>query len=72
MIFTGSGNGVPQPTKRPTNKLTAAVLGAFLVSVSSVLVRVLLPEWYDPEVFITLGPVATGLLGYVIMDAPNT
>ncbi len=63
---------VKQPTARPTNKLTAAALAALFVSVSNLVVQNLYPEWHNPGVFITLGPVMVGLFGYVIEDAPNT
>lgn len=63
---------VSQPTRKPTNKLTAATLGALVVSVVSVVLRNLWPEWHDPEVFNALTPVVVGVLGYLVKDAPNT
>jgi hypothetical protein len=63
---------VNQPSARPTNKLTAATLGALLVSLMSVLVQNMAPDWHDPQVFSALGPVMVGLLGYIVKDAPNT
>lgn len=63
---------VNQPSARPTNKLTAATLGALAVSVAGVVLLNLRPEWHDPVTFTLLTPVVVGLLGYVIKDAPNT
>ncbi len=63
---------VSQPGKRPTNKLTAAAVAALAVSLVQLAVRNLAPEWHDEMVFATLMPVAVGLVGYVIKDAPNT
>lgn len=63
---------VKQPSARPTNKLTAATLGALIVSVASVALLNLAPEWHDATVFNTLTPVVVGLLGYLVKDEPNT
>ncbi len=62
---------VNQPTAKPSNKLTAATLGALAVSVVNMVVLNVWPEWHDPAVFTTLTPVLVGLLGYVVRDAPN-
>ena len=63
---------VTQPTRKPTNKLTAATMAALMVSVVQLSVRNLAPEWHDEAVFAALMPVAVGLVGYVVKDAPNT
>jgi len=63
---------VNQPTARPTNKLTAAMLGSLTVSVAAVIVRNLAPEWESPDLWLALAPVMTGVFGYVVKDAPNT
>ncbi len=63
---------VTQPSARPTNKLTAGMLGALSVSVAALIVRNLWPEWDDPDLWLALSPVTVLLFGYIIKDAPNT
>lgn len=62
---------VSQPGLNPTNKLSAATVGAALVSVVGLLLKNLAPEWYDAEVLLTISPVVVFALGYVIKDRPN-
>jgi hypothetical protein len=64
-------NTVFQPSSQPTNKLTAATLGAALIPVIGLFLRNMAPEWYDPEVILGLTPVMTFLMGYLIKDEPN-
>ncbi len=63
---------VNQPSARPTNKLTAATIGALTVSLVDLGVRNLASDWHDPNVTAALLPIVVGVLGYVIKDAPNT
>ena len=63
---------VNQPTAKPSNKLTAATIGALAVSVVAVVIRNLAPEWYSPDMMNLLTPVVVALLGYIVRDAPNT
>ena len=62
---------VSQPDSNPTNKLTAATIGAALVSVSGLIMRNLLPEWYDPEVWMNLMPIVVFALGWFVKDHPT-
>ena len=62
---------VSQPDSNPTNKLTAATIGAALVSVSGLIMRNLLPEWYDPEVWMNLMPIVVFALGWFVKDRPT-
>lgn len=64
-------NTVNQPSANPTNKLTAAVVGAAAVSVSGLIVRNLFPEWYDAEVWSAMTPLIVFGLGWIIRDRPN-
>ncbi len=62
---------VTQPGKNPTNKLTAASIAALTVSVASLVVRNLVPDWYDEAVFTALMPVTVFIAGYIVKDKPN-
>lgn len=62
---------VNQPTINPTNKLTAATVGAAIISLGGLALRNLAPSWYDPEVLLTMSPLVVFALGYVIKDKPN-
>jgi len=62
---------VTQPTKNPTNKLTAASIAAVIVSVASLVVRNLIPDWHDEAVFTALMPITVFLAGYMVKDKPN-
>ena len=48
------------------------MLAALGVSVVSIALKNLFPEWHDPELLINLTPVLAGVLGYVVKDAPNS
>lgn len=63
---------VKQPSARPTNKLTAAMLGTLLVSMSTVFVRNMWPDWDEPDVWLALYPVSVWAFGYFIKDEKNT
>ena len=62
---------VNQPSSQPTNKLTAATLGAALVPALGLVIQNLWPSWYDPTVLMGLTPIVVYLLGYFIKDEPN-
>lgn len=62
---------VNQPSARPTNKLTAAMLGSLVVSVTAVIVRNVAPGYDDPNLWLALSPVMVIVFGYVVKDAPN-
>lgn len=62
---------VNQPTKNPTNKLTAAVAASALIEVAGLVTRNLAPEWYDQAVWSAMTPLVILIFGYVIKDAPN-
>lgn len=63
---------INQPSINPTRKLTAATVGAALVSVSGLVLRNLVPDWYDAEVMMAITPIVVFGLGYLIRDLPNT
>lgn len=63
---------INQPTLNPTRKLTAATVGAALVSVAGLVLRNLAPDWYDAEVMMAVTPIVVFGLGYLIRDLPNT
>ncbi len=72
-------NTINQPSANPTNKLTAstvatAVWGA-MVSVGSLVVKNLYPEWYDPETILSVSaavPTVVGFIaGWLVKDNPN-
>lgn len=62
---------VNQPSSQPTNKLTAATLGAALVPALGLILRNAFPNWYDPDVLLGMTPIVVYLLGYLIKDDPN-
>ena len=64
-------NTVSQPTINPTNKLTAATVGSALMSVTGLALKNLAPEWYDPEVLLSVTPLLIFVIGYFVRDKPN-
>lgn len=62
---------VNQPTRNPTRKLSAAVIGAAVMAVVGLAVKNLAPDWYDPTVIAALTPVVIFGLGYFVKDEPN-
>jgi hypothetical protein len=62
---------VNQPTALPTRKLTAATLAVAALSLAGLITRNLAPQWYDPQAWSALLPVATILAGYLVRDLPN-
>ena len=64
-------NTINQPSSNPTNKLTAAIIGAAGISVLRVVVRVKFPEWADDAMFDSLTPLVIGMAGWYTPDRPN-
>ena len=62
---------VSQPTINPTNKLTAATVGSAVISVIGLSLKNLAPEWYDPDVLLSVTPIVIFALGYIVRDNPN-
>ena len=62
---------VSQPTINPTNKLTAATVGSAAISVIGLALKNLAPEWYDPDVLLSVTPIVIFALGYIVRDNPN-
>jgi len=55
---------VNQPSRMPTRKLNAAMLGAFTVSLLAVIVRNVAPGYDDPDLWLALSPVTVAVFGY--------
>lgn len=65
-------NTVKQPTAAPTNKLTAATIGAALVAVGKAVAENYAPGWSDPDLWLNLSPIVVFLCGYfLVKDKPN-
>lgn len=63
---------VKQSSWRPTRKLSAATVGGAAVAVAGLVLRNLLPSWYDPGVMLALTPIVVFGLGYLTHDEDNT
>lgn len=64
-------NIVNQPSRNPTNKLTAAVVGSAVVEVLRALANHFFPDFAQPELWTALAPVIVFGCGWFISDAPN-
>jgi len=64
-------NIVNQPSRNPTNKLTAAVVGSAVVEVCRALAGHFFPDFAQPELWTSLAPVIVFGCGWFISDAPN-
>lgn len=62
---------VSQPSARPTNKLTAAVIGTALVEVARVGIGYVIPEFGDQTMWIALAPIVVYATGWFVKDKPN-
>lgn len=62
---------VNQPSNNPTRKLSAATISAAAMAVSGLIVRNLWPHWFDASVWLTLTPIVSFAIGYLVKDAPN-
>lgn len=64
-------NTVKQPSYNPTNKLTAAVLGAAVVEIAQIALANLAPTWTTPALWNALTPVIILACGWFVPDRPN-
>jgi hypothetical protein len=62
---------VDQPTLKPTRKLAAATVAAFIVALAFLVTKNLWPAWADPVVFTAATPIIVFLVGYFIRDEAN-
>jgi hypothetical protein len=62
---------INQPSKNPTNKLSAATIAAAAVSVLGLALRNWAPGWYDPDVMAAMLPVIVYATGWLVPDNPN-
>lgn len=70
---------INQPSAQPTNKVAAATAATaawgIIVSLGSLTVKNLYPEWYDPDTVIAISsgvPVLVVFLsGWFVRDKPN-
>lgn len=68
-----------QPSSQPTNKVAAATAAtsawAIVVSIGSLAVKNLAPEWYDPDVIIAVSSgvpiIIVFVAGWFTKDKPN-
>lgn len=72
-------NTIHQPSKNPTNKLTAATAataawGAFM-SIGGLVLKNVYPEWYDPDTLLSVGAagptIVAFIAGWLTSDNPN-
>lgn len=64
-------NIVNQPSVNPTNKLSAAVVGAAVVEVARAVAAHFFPDFAQPELWTALSPVIVFACGWFVSDAPN-
>jgi len=64
-------NTVNQVSKNPTNKLSTAIVAAAAISVASLVIKNIFPEWYDPQTIASVTPVIIGVAGWLVPDSPN-
>lgn len=62
---------VDQPSLKPTNKLSAAVVVSLAMELSRVVVSAVWPDFYDPNLWIAITPIAVIAVGYFIKDDLN-
>lgn len=62
---------VSQASLNPTNKLSAATVATAAISITGLMLKNLYPEWYDPEVLLSITPVVAFGFGWLIRDRPN-
>ena len=62
---------VKQPSLRPTNKLTAAMISASLAGVVKAFVVQSYPDFADPTIWEPMPYLIGILVGYFVKDAPN-
>lgn len=62
---------VAQQSANPTRKLTAATVGAALISGTGLVLKNVAPEWYDPQFLLDMSPIVIFGLGWFVKDRPN-
>lgn len=62
---------VKQPTINPTNKLSAAIIGASLAAMLKAIVTNRYPYLGDPVIWEPMPIVVAAVAGYFVKDAPN-
>jgi hypothetical protein len=62
---------VTQPSANPTNKLTAAMVGVFMVELLQIVVENFFPSFSTPSLWVAASPLAVILAGYFIKDDAN-
>lgn len=65
-------NQVTQPSAKPTNKLTAAMLAAAVLETARILIEAGWPGLTDGPFWVALYPMAILGAGYLIRDEDNT
>ena len=63
---------VKQPTARPTNKLTAAIVATALTETARVALDMLYPNAFDGPFWLAISPIVVFGVGYFIKDEDNT
>lgn len=63
---------VRQPSARPTNKLTAAVLATAFTNIARVMLNHFYPGMFDGPFWAAMDPAAALLVGWVVKDEDNT
>ncbi len=72
-------NTINQPSINPTRKLTAATVATAVwgaaMAVAGLALKNLYPEWYDPEVLLSVNTAVTTaaafVTGWLVRDNPN-
>lgn len=62
---------VNQGNANPTNKLTAAVVAAAVISLSRTITSHFWPEFSDPSLWDAMLPVVVYFAGFVVRDSAN-
>lgn len=62
---------VNQPSAKPTNKLTAAMIVSAIVGVAQGLTRKYIPELDIPEIWIAANTLLIGWVGAMVKDEAN-
>jgi len=62
---------VKQPSVNPTNKLTAAVIGAAACQVTRTVLANVAPGWADEAMWIALEPIIIFACGWFTKDEAN-
>src|SRR5687767_10241526 len=71
-LWGGHRMKITQPTINPTNKLTAAVAGAFAWALWKAIMVAFVPEFGGEYLYDAAVPVFVGVAGWFIRDEANT